>query len=171
LNAQQSTVISDKQISSLPINRRNYLDFAMLTPGVSSAEKINDATDHRVAQTRNQDCRSAATAGAATRSWLTAPPADTNAALQVRPKPCRIQVNRNSYNAEYGGAFGSVVHRLKTGSTIGTAACSAISAIIDSARAMPSTSTRMASLHSIASNMAPDRPGRFRRQNVLVYCF
>jgi hypothetical protein len=34
---QQSTVISDKQISSLPINRRNYLDFAMLTPGVSSA--------------------------------------------------------------------------------------------------------------------------------------
>ncbi len=48
---QQSSVINEKQISSLPINRRNYLDFAMLTPGVSSAEKINDSTDYRVAQT------------------------------------------------------------------------------------------------------------------------
>ena len=48
---QQSTVISAQQLNNLPINRRNFLDFALLTPGVSDSENINDSTDFRVAQT------------------------------------------------------------------------------------------------------------------------
>ena len=48
---QQSTVISARQLNNLPINRRNFLDFALLTPGVNDADNINDSTDFRVAQT------------------------------------------------------------------------------------------------------------------------
>src|SRR4029079_16649747 len=48
---QQSTVIDDKQIVNLPISRRNYLDYALLTPGVSDSDNIADASDFRVAQT------------------------------------------------------------------------------------------------------------------------
>ena len=33
---QQSTVIGSRQLNNLPINRRNFLDFALLTPGVTS---------------------------------------------------------------------------------------------------------------------------------------
>jgi hypothetical protein len=47
---QQSTVISARQLNNLPINRRNFLDFALLTPGVNDADNINDSTDFRVAQ-------------------------------------------------------------------------------------------------------------------------
>src|SRR6185503_7067550 len=48
---QQSSVINQVQISNLPINRRNFLDFVLLTPGVTDADNINDSTDFRVAQT------------------------------------------------------------------------------------------------------------------------
>jgi len=48
---QQSTVINQVQINNLPINRRNYLDFALLTPGVTDSDNINDSSDFRVAQT------------------------------------------------------------------------------------------------------------------------
>ena len=44
-------VISARQLNNLPINRRNFLDFALLTPGVSDADNVNDSTDFRVAQT------------------------------------------------------------------------------------------------------------------------
>lgn len=37
---QQSTVIGAARITNLPISRRNYLDYALLTPGVSDADNI-----------------------------------------------------------------------------------------------------------------------------------
>src|SRR5215510_16445386 len=48
---EQSSTVDAKQIANLPINRRNYLDYALLTPGVTSSENISDATDYRVVQT------------------------------------------------------------------------------------------------------------------------
>src|SRR5215211_1007677 len=44
---QQSSVIGINQITNLPISRRNYLDYALLTPGVSDADNIADASDFR----------------------------------------------------------------------------------------------------------------------------
>ena len=49
---QQSSVIDTRQVESLPLSRRNYLDLALLTPGVSDSDNINDASDARVAQGR-----------------------------------------------------------------------------------------------------------------------
>jgi carboxypeptidase family protein len=118
---QQSTVISDKQLSNLPINRRNYLDFAMLTPGVSSAEKINDSTDYRVAQTPQSGLSFGGSNGRGNSIMVDGASTDTNAGAsrEVLGQEAvqEFQVNRNSYNAEYGGAFGGVVNIVsKTGS-------------------------------------------------------
>lgn len=111
---QQSTVISDKQIASLPINRRNYLDFAMLTPGVSSAEKINDSTDYRVAQTPQSGLSFGGNNGRGNSIMVDGASTDTNAGAsrEVLGQEAvqEFQVNRNSYSAEYGGAYGGVVN-------------------------------------------------------------
>ncbi|HET9712573.1 MAG TPA: carboxypeptidase-like regulatory domain-containing protein, partial [Pyrinomonadaceae bacterium] len=48
---QQSSIVDVGQITNLPISRRNYLDYALLTPGVNDADNISDASDFRVAQT------------------------------------------------------------------------------------------------------------------------
>ena len=48
---QQSSVIDARQIVNLPISRRNYLDYALLTPGVTDSDNIADSSDFRVAQT------------------------------------------------------------------------------------------------------------------------
>jgi Carboxypeptidase regulatory-like domain len=117
---QQSTVINEKQISSLPINRRNYLDFAMLTPGVSSAEKINDSTDYRVAQTPQSGLSFGGSNGRGNSIMVDGASTDTNAGAtrEVLGQEAvqEFQVNRNSYNAEYGGAYGGVLNIVsKTG--------------------------------------------------------
>lgn len=118
---QQSSVINERQIASLPINRRNYLDFAMLTPGVSSAEKINDSTDHRVAQTPQSGLSFGGNNGRGNSIMVDGASTDTNAGAsrEVLGQEAvqEFQVNRNSYSAEYGGAFGGVVNIVsKTGS-------------------------------------------------------
>jgi hypothetical protein len=117
---QQASVINEKQIGSLPINRRNYLDFAMLTPGVSSAEKINDSTDYRVAQTPQSGLSFGGNNGRGNSIMVDGASTDTNsgASREVLGQEAvqEFQVNRNSYNAEYGGAFGGVVNIVsKTG--------------------------------------------------------
>ena len=45
---QQSSVLGAREILELPISRRNYLDLALLTPGVSDSDNIADAADFRV---------------------------------------------------------------------------------------------------------------------------
>src|ERR1051325_2218181 len=117
---QQSTVINEKQITSLPINRRNYMDFAMLTPGVSSSEKINDSTDYRVAQTPQSGLSFGGSNGRGNSIMVDGASTDTNsgATREVLGQEAvqEFQVNRNSYNAEYGGAFGGVLNIVsKTG--------------------------------------------------------
>ena len=40
----QQSVVDVGQITNLPISRRNYLDYALLTPGVNDADNISDAS-------------------------------------------------------------------------------------------------------------------------------
>lgn len=49
--AQQASTIDLARITQLPINRRNYLDFALLSPATSSTQYLADGHDYRVAQT------------------------------------------------------------------------------------------------------------------------
>lgn len=118
---QQSTVINQIQIDNLPINRRNYLDFALLTPGVTDSDNINDSSDFRVAQTPQSGLSFGGNNGRGNSIMVDGASTDTGsgAAREVigQEGVQEFQVNRNSYSAEYGGAFGGVVNILsKTGS-------------------------------------------------------
>jgi hypothetical protein len=117
---QQSSVIGELQIDNLPINRRSYLDFALLTPGVSDSDNINDTTDFRVAQTPQSGLSFGGNNGRGNSVMVDGAATDTNSgavrSVLGQEAVQEFQVNRNSYNAEYGGAFGGVVNIVsKTG--------------------------------------------------------
>lgn len=118
---QQSTVISSRQLNNLPINRRNFLDFALLTPGVTDADNVNDSTDFRVAQTPQSGLSFGGNNGRGNSINVDGSTADTpsGGARNVVSQEAvqEFQVDRNSYNAEFGGASGGVVNIVsKTGS-------------------------------------------------------
>lgn len=118
---QQSTVINEVQIDNLPINRRNYLDFALLTPGVTDSDNINDSSDFRVAQTPQSGLSFGGNNGRGNSIMVDGASTDTGsgAAREVigQEGVQEFQVNRNAYSAEYGGAFGGIVNILsKSGS-------------------------------------------------------
>jgi hypothetical protein len=121
--SQQSSVINERQIDSLPINRRNYLDFALLTPGVSDSDSINDSSDFRVAQTPQSGLSFGGNNGRGNSVLVDGASADTNsgAARDVigQEGVQEFQVNRNAYNAEFGGASGGIVNIVsKTGTNL-----------------------------------------------------
>ena len=118
---QQSSVISARQLNNLPINRRNFLDFALLTPGVSDADNVNDSTDFRVAQTPQSGLSFGGNNGRGNSINVDGSTADTpsGGARNVVSQEAvqEFQVDRNSYNAEFGGASGGMVNIVsKTGS-------------------------------------------------------
>src|SRR5829696_5013027 len=111
---QQSTVIGVNQITNLPISRRNYLDYALLTPGVSDADNIADASDFRVAQTPNSGLSFGGNNGRG--NLVAVDGGSTNTvsggveATIAQEGVQEFQVLRNSYNAEFGGSSGGIVN-------------------------------------------------------------
>src|SRR5215210_4501665 len=111
---QQSTVIGAAQITNLPISRRNYLDYALLTPGVSDADNIADASDFRVAQTPNSGLSFGGNNGRG--NLVAVDGGSTNTvsggveATISQEGVQEFQVLRNSYNAEFGGSSGGMVN-------------------------------------------------------------
>ncbi len=118
--SQQSTTINERYIRELPIDRRDYLTFTLLTPGVVDSNALADNSDFRVAQTPQSgisfygnngrgnsitvDGAEANDQGGGVRSTL------SQEAVQ------EFQINRSNYNAELGGASGGVINIVsKTG--------------------------------------------------------
>lgn len=112
--SEQSSVIDTKQIANLPINRRNFLDYALLTPGVVDADNIADASDFRVAQTPQSGLSFGGNNGRG--NMVQVDGAQTlNASGGVQATISQegvqeFQVVRNSFSAEFGGAAGGVVN-------------------------------------------------------------
>lgn len=118
---QQSSVVDERQITNLPISRRNYLDYALLTPGVSDADSISDASDFRVAQTPQSGLSFGGNNGRG--NLVAVDGGETNTVsggvqTTVNQEAVQeFQVLRNSYNAEFGGASGGIVNIIsKSGS-------------------------------------------------------
>jgi hypothetical protein len=111
---EQSSVIDAKQITTLPINRRNFLDYALLTPGVVDADNIADSSDFRVAQTPQSGLSFGGNNGRG--NMVQVDGAETLSAsggVQAtisQEGVQEFQVIRNSYSAEFGGAAGGVVN-------------------------------------------------------------
>ena len=118
---QQSSVVDERQITNLPISRRNYLDYALLTPGVSDADNISDASDFRVAQTPQSGLSFGGNNGRG--NLVAVDGGETNTVsggvqTTINQEAVQeFQVLRNSYNAEFGGASGGIVNIIsKSGS-------------------------------------------------------
>nr|MBA3767144.1 carboxypeptidase regulatory-like domain-containing protein [Acidobacteriota bacterium] len=118
---QQSSVINEQQITNLPISRRNYLDYALLTPGVTDSDNIADASDFRVAQTPQSGLSFGGNNGRG--NYVGVDGAETldstGGVIQTIGQEAvqEFQVLRNSFNAEFGTASSGIVNTVsKTGS-------------------------------------------------------
>src|SRR5262245_33173628 len=111
---EQSSTVDARQITSLPINRRNFLDYALLTPGVTDADNIADSSDFRVAQTPQSGLSFGGNNGRGNMAQVDG--AETSGAsggVQAtlsQEAVQEFQVVRNSYSAELGGASGGVIN-------------------------------------------------------------
>ncbi|MBI3695493.1 MAG: TonB-dependent receptor [Acidobacteria bacterium] len=118
--SHQANTLEREAIENLPINRRDYLTFTLLAPGVVDTSALADGLDFRVHQTPNSglsfygsngrgnsvtvDGGEANDAGGGVRSTI------TQEAVQ------EFQINRSNYSAELGGATGGVINIVsKTG--------------------------------------------------------
>ncbi len=110
----QASVVTSERIENLPINRRNYLDFALLTPGVSETNSVANAFDFRSPVAPTSGISFAGSTGRG--NYFSIDGVENNgntgnvrlslpqAAIQ------EFQVNRSSYPAEYGGAYGGTLN-------------------------------------------------------------
>lgn len=117
---QQSTTIDERYIRDLPIDRRDYLTFTLLAPGVVDSNALADNTDFRVAQTPQSGISFYGNNGRG--NSITVDGAEANdqgggvRANLSQEAVQEFQINRSSYNAEFGGASGGVINIVaKTG--------------------------------------------------------
>ena len=112
--SQAATTIESRRIENLPINRRNYLDFALLTPGVVETNDMVDDTDFRVAQAPQSGLSFGGGNGRGNAFTIDGLVNYYNSG-GVRPSVSQeaveeFQINRNSFNAEFGGATGGAIN-------------------------------------------------------------
>lgn len=117
----QSSVIDERQITNLPISRRNYLDYALLTPGVTDSDNIADSSDFRVAQTPQSGLSFGGNNGRG--NYVAVDGVETQGSsggvvpVVSQEAVQEFQVLRNSYNPEFGTASGGVINTIsKSGS-------------------------------------------------------
>jgi hypothetical protein len=112
--SQQSSTIDETSIRNLPINRRDYLSFALLAPGISDSKAQADANNFRVKQT--PDSGLSFYGGNGRGNSVTIDGGETNdSGGGVRSTVSQeavqeFQINRATYAAELGGARGGVIN-------------------------------------------------------------
>lgn len=117
---QQSTTVNERYIQDLPIDRRDYLTFTLLAPGVVDSNALADNSDFRVTQTPQSGISFYGNNGRG--NSITVDGAEANdqgggvRANLSQEAVQEFQINRSSYNAEFGGASGGVINIVaKTG--------------------------------------------------------
>lgn len=111
---QQSNTIDRQSVSSLPINRRDYLAFVLLAPGVSDSKAMADSNSFRVKQT--PDSGLSFYGGNGRGNSISVDGGESNdPGGGVRPTVSQeavqeFQVDRSNYSAEYGGARGGIIN-------------------------------------------------------------
>ncbi len=109
----QSSTITQKPINSLPINGRNFLDFARLTPGV--VEESPTITSVQVGALTTSGLSFTGQNGRANSVLIDGVDNNDTASNGVRPTISQeavseFQINRSGYNAEFGRAIAGVIN-------------------------------------------------------------
>jgi hypothetical protein len=118
--ANQADTIDQQAISSLPINRRDYLTFTLLTPGVSDSTRMADNTDFRVKQTPQSGLALYGSNGRGNSVTVDGGEYNDDAGgvrfTLGQDAVQEFQVNRSNYSAELGSASGASINIIsKTG--------------------------------------------------------
>ncbi|MDE3169870.1 MAG: TonB-dependent receptor [Acidobacteriota bacterium] len=112
--AQQANSISDQYITDLPINRRDYLTFTLLAPGVSNATRLASDQDFRVKQTPQSGLSFYGSNGRGNSFTVDGGEANDDSGgvrLNVSQDAVQeFQINRSNYTAELGGASGASIN-------------------------------------------------------------
>lgn len=110
----QSGVIEDRSIQELPIDRRDYLTFGLLMPGVSNSNTIADNADFRVKQTPQSGLSFYGSNGRGNNVSVDGGEANDDTGgvrLNVSQEAVQeFQINRSNYSAELGSASGASVN-------------------------------------------------------------
>jgi hypothetical protein len=114
----QSSTITQRPINSLPINGRNFLDFARLTPGV--VEESPAIVAAQLAPLTTSGLSFAGQNGRANSVQIDGVDNNDIASNGVRPTISQeavseFQINRNGYSAEFGRAAGGVINIVSKG--------------------------------------------------------
>jgi len=114
VQGKQSNTIDQTYVDGLPINRRDYLTFTLLLPGVSDSTRVADDQDFRVKQTPTSGLSFYGSNGRG--NSITVDGGDTGddaggVRLTVGQDAVQeFQVNRSNYQADLGGATGASVN-------------------------------------------------------------
>ncbi len=115
----QADFITDTQLAHLPIDRRNYLDLAALTPGVALVNDYVGITDAPLAQAPHSGLSFGGNNGRGNVFWLDGGENYINTG-GVRPSisqeaVAEFQIARTNYSAEFGGGLGGIVNIISKG--------------------------------------------------------
>lgn len=112
--SHQSNTIDQSYIHQLPIDRRDYLTYTLLAPGVADSEALADATDFRVVQAAHSGLSFYGNNGRGNSVTVDSGEANDPGGA-IRPTLSQeavqeFQINRSNYSAELGGASGGVIN-------------------------------------------------------------
>ena len=110
----QADTLTENYIGELPIDRRDYLTFTLLLPGVSNSTRLADDQDFRVKQTPQSGLSFYGSNGRGNSVTVDGGEANDDAGgvrLNLSQDSVReFQVNRSNYGADLGGASGASIN-------------------------------------------------------------
>jgi hypothetical protein len=110
----QSDTLTQDQIANLPIDRRDYLTFTLLAPGVSNSTRLASDQDYRVKQTPQSGLSFYGSNGRGNSVTVDGGEANDDSGgvrLTVSQDAVQeFQVNRSNYAADLGGASGATIN-------------------------------------------------------------
>src|SRR6202795_4748861 len=110
----QADTLTQYDIANLPIDRRDYLTFTLLTPGVSNSTRLASDQDFRVKSTPQSGLSFYGSNGRGNSVTVDGGEANDDAGgvrLTLSQDAVQeFQVNRSNYSAELGGASGATIN-------------------------------------------------------------
>jgi hypothetical protein len=117
----QADTLTQEDIAQLPIDRRDYLTFTLLTPGVSNSTRLASDQDFRVKSTPQSGLSFYGSNGRGNSITVDGGEANDDAGgvrLTLSQDAVQeFQVNRSNYSAELGGASGATINILSKSGT------------------------------------------------------